>query len=234
MAGPHARAKASRRASRLPLPGVSSEVEKTAFWMRFPRPFAGLDEAGRGCLAGPVAAAAVILPEDYRLPGLDDSKAMSARARAVLEPEIKAQALSWAIGVSWPREIDRINVLQASLRAMCRALRLLRVRPVFLAVDGNQPLPLDEAQQSIPGGDGLVPAIAAASVLAKTFRDRLLAKLDNRYPGYGFAKHKGYATREHYKALEQLGPCRMHRLTFRGVAPQNACATGEQTWLPGT
>lgn len=199
-------------------------------WIRFPQPFAGLDEAGRGCLAGPVVAAAVILPARFDLPGLDDSKRLSAARRNALEPAIKAQALAWGLGLSWPAEVDRVNVLQAALRAMCRAVAVLKLPPVFLAVDGNQPLPSPLPQRSIVGGDHLVPAIAAASILAKTFRDRLLTALDRRYPGYGLAGHKGYGTVEHLAALRRLGPCPMHRRSFRGVLPQ---AERSASCLPG-
>lgn len=230
MAGPRKRVRAtvSDQASLL-------QVTGQAFWERFPRPWAGLDEAGRGCLAGPVIAAAVILPENCELKGLNDSKAMTPESRDELEPLIKRHALAWGIGASWPREIERVNILQASLLAMCRAVRSLRTAPVFLAVDGNHSLPLNLDQKTVVGGDGLVPSIAAASVLAKTFRDKLLAILDRRYPDYGFAKHKGYATQDHYQALERFGPCRYHRLTFRGVAPAHDAVTvqqGEQLWLP--
>lgn len=213
------------------------EVPGSAFWERFPSPFAGLDEAGRGCLAGPVAAAAVILPDGLTLDGLTDSKAMTSESREELEPQIKARAVSWAIGLSWPREIDRINILQASLLAMCRAVRNLKTSPVFLAIDGNHPLPLKIQQQSIVGGDGLVPAIAAASVLAKTSRDRLIGVLDKHYPGYGLSQHKGYATKEHYAALKRLGPSRLHRHSFRGVASGADAVNvrkGDQLWLPST
>ena len=199
--------------------GMLIDLSTQALWKRFPIPFAGVDEAGRGCLAGPVVAAAVILPEEdsWDLPGLGDSKKLSAARRSRLEPEIKNQAMAWSIGISWPEEIDRINILRASLLAMRRAVELLKTAPVFLAVDGNQPVDMPLEQKSIPGGDGSVPAIAAASILAKTFRDRLLSSLDKRYPGYGFAGHKGYGTKEHLDALRAMGPCRMHRKTFRGV-----------------
>jgi len=231
MAGPRKRARATA-------PDQESlfQVSKEAFWERFPHPWAGLDEAGRGCLAGPVIAAAVILPENWKLEGLADSKVMTAESRDKLEPQIKAQSLAWGIGAAWPREIERVNILQASLLAMCRAVRSLRATPVFLAVDGNHPLPLQMEQKTVVGGDGLVPSIAAASVLAKTYRDRLLSILEKRYPGYGFARHKGYATQDHYQALGRLGPCRLHRLTFRGVAPETDpqnVQQGEQLWLPG-
>lgn len=185
-----------------------------------PGPMAGVDEAGRGCLAGPVVAAAVILPASFDLPGLTDSKKLSALEREALEPCVKAQALSWAVGCSWPRVIERINILQATLRAMARAVACLAPRAASLAVDGNQRVPLAIPQQCVVHGDALVPAISAASILAKTFRDRIMQTLDRRYPGYGFAVHKGYGTAEHRAAIKRLGPCDQHRATFRGVAPE--------------
>lgn len=217
-------------------------------WARFPRPFAGVDEAGRGCLAGPVVAAAVILPHSgadgssvgsscsscaYDLPGLDDSKKLTAAKRVKLEPEVKAQAVAWGLGVVRAREIDNINILQATFLAMSRAIAAMKVEPVFVAIDGNQRIPdnvlagqwektfsgAPAPQQTIKGGDALVPAISAASILAKTFRDRLMSKLDKRYPEYGFAGHKGYGAKKHLEALKKHGPCPLHRLTFRGVLP---------------
>lgn len=188
---------------------------------------AGLDEAGRGCLAGPVVAAAVILPE--LLPGLADSKKLSARARAALTPKIKSVALAWSIGVIWPRRIERINILQAALEAMARAAATLKYAPDLLLLDGNQCIPIPvltkawrgpnpPAQRAIVKGDTFVPPISAASIIAKTFRDQLMAALAKRWPAYGFELHKGYGTTAHLAALRAFGPCPLHRLTFRGVA----------------
>lgn len=203
---------------------------------------AGIDEAGRGCLAGPVVAAAVILPEQYDLPGLTDSKALSAAQREALAPRIRQCALAWGLGMVWPRRIDAINILQATFEAMSRAVATLGghnghgSRPqgaLQLLVDGNktippqvlqrllpscQPLP---AQHAVVGGDRRVPAISAASILAKTCRDHLMDVLDRRWPGYDLARHKGYGTAAHYAALHRLGPCPQHRLTFRGVRPDD-------------
>ena len=191
---------------------------------------AGVDEVGRGCLAGPVVGCAVILSED--IPGLADSKALSARRRLELEPVIKSQAVAWAMGVAWPTEIETKNILRASLSAMARAVLLLKSEPSIVLVDGNQPLPIHLPQRTVVGGDALVPAISAASILAKTFRDRLLEHLDRRYPGYGLARHKGYATQEHRQALVHLGPSPMHRLSFRGVLPdQEPGQEADQLWL---
>lgn len=191
---------------------------------------AGIDEAGRGCLAGPVVAGAVILPPDFDLPGLTDSKKLSSRRRAVLAQAIKAQAVSWALGFSWPGEIDRINILQATLAAMSRALDALTVVPELVLVDGNQRFPSPLPQQTVVGGDALHPCISAASILAKTFRDDLLLRLDERHPGYGLAVHKGYGTKEHLDALRRLGPSPAHRISFRGVGP---APRETQLWLPG-
>jgi len=177
----------------------------------------GLDEAGRGPLAGPVVAAAVVLEPGEAIPGLDDSKRLSARARARLEPAIKAAARDWSVAVASPAEIDALNILQASLLAMTRAVEGLRARPDFLLVDGNRPVPTPIPQQTIVGGDGLSLAVAAASVLAKEHRDALMEDYAGVYPEYGFHLHKGYPTAEHREALRRLGPCPIHRRSFRGV-----------------
>lgn len=210
--------------------------------MRLTRPVSGplvvgIDEAGRGCLAGPVVAAAVVLPESCALPGLTDSKKLSPEKRERLAPAIKAQALAWAVGMAWPAEIDRINILQATFAAMARAVRALGATPASLRVDGDKAIPgrylsfLDTmpAQEPVVGGDLTVPSISAASILAKTSRDRLMRVLARRYPGYGFEAHKGYGVAVHLDALSRLGPCAIHRLTFRRVLPD----TSRQLGLPG-
>lgn len=190
----------------------------------WPTPFAGVDEAGRGCLAGPVVAGACILPDGLRIDGLTDSKKLTEAKREALYPVIRNQALAWGIGVIWPQEIDRINILQATFQAMHRAVAALRLPPVFLAIDGNSKLPAELAtpceQTTVVKGDLKIPAISAASILAKTFRDRLMTRLDHRYPVYGFARHKGYGTQDHIAAIAEHGPCRMHRLTFAKVKPE--------------
>ncbi|KHK00601.1 ribonuclease HII [Desulfovibrio sp. TomC] len=199
---------------------------------------AGVDEAGRGCLAGPVVAGAVILPAGYDLPGLTDSKKLTAPRRDVLAAAIKRQAVAWTVAMVWPGEIDRINILQATFAAMAKALAHLRHAPSLARIDGNKIIPLARLghlahvieQEAIIGGDLTVPAISAASILAKTARDRLLAVYDRRYPGYGFAAHKGYGVAVHLAALRTLGPCPIHRLTFRGVLPD---ASPRQLGLPG-
>ena len=200
---------------------------------------AGVDEAGRGCLAGPVVAGAVILPASFDLPGLTDSKKLTPERRAKLEPAIKAQAVAWGLGVIWPPTIDRINILQSTFRAMAKAVAVLKVLPLRLEVDGNQIIPshllltFSLSQKAIVDGDSLVPAISAASILAKTFRDRLMESLDKRYPGYGLREHKGYGTAVHLAAIARLGPCRQHRLTFRGVLPEKPSRAQVQACLPG-
>ncbi len=197
---------------------------------------AGVDEAGRGCFAGPVVAGAVIFTEGFDLVGLDDSKALSAEERERLSGDIREFALGWGIGLSWMGEIARLNILQASLMAMARALAALRMRmgarskdPALVLVDGTQTIPAPyfrklgmpvPEQHAIVDGDALVPCISAASILAKTFRDRLMDRMDARWPEYGFAKHKGYGTREHREALRRYGPCPLHRLDFHGVLPE--------------
>jgi len=186
---------------------------------------AGVDEAGRGCLAGPVVAGACILPEKYDLPGLNDSKKITAKKREVLYDLIREQAVTWAIGVVWAPEIDRINILEATYVAMGNAVRALKATPKFLQIDGNKTIPsyalkVDIPQEYVIQGDGKIPAISAASIMAKTFRDRLMLKLAKRYPGYGISKHMGYGTKAHMDAIRKIGPCPHHRMTFRGVKPE--------------
>ena len=204
----------------------------------------GVDEAGRGPLCGPVVAAAVIFPDGFDLMGLDDSKVLKADERDRLAAEIRQLATGWGIGLAWMDEISRINILQASLMAMTRAVAAMRVRmkaeglvPARLLVDGTQIIPPmyfrkfgmpAPEQEAVVDGDALVPAISAASILAKTFRDDLMVKLDARWPEYGFARHKGYGTKEHKEALAKFGPCPLHRIDFKGVLPQKK---QEQGWL---
>lgn len=200
-----------------------------------PRVVAGVDEAGRGCLAGPVVAGAAILPESFELPGLNDSKQLGEAARERLYPLIRQQAVAWCVGVSWPGEIDRVNILQATFLAMGRAVGRLKAVPGFLLIDGDKIIPGHALASAIPqravvGGDGLEPCISAASILAKVWRDRLMAALSRRYPGYGFEGHKGYGTKAHLAAISELGPCRAHRMTFRGVREESTAQ--EQGCLP--
>jgi len=178
---------------------------------------AGVDEVGRGPLAGPVVAAAVILPADVDLPGLRDSKRLSPQVRAALDKQIRRQALALAVREAGPRQIEQQGILTASLRTMARAVRDLALVPEMVLVDGRQPLPLTYPQQPVIKGDDRCPSIAAASVVAKVHRDRLMEDLHCRYPQYNFARHKGYPTAEHLEALRCWGPCVLHRRTFRGV-----------------
>ncbi len=175
---------------------------------------AGIDEAGRGPLAGPVTAAAVILAEETYLPGLNDSKQLTARQRDALEERIKAEALAWAVADVDAATIDRINILQAARLAMAQAVAQLLITPQYLLTDATA-IDINLPQRSIIKGDTLSVSIAAASVLAKTHRDRLMAGFELAYPGYGFAQHKGYGTRQHKEALGRLGPCPIHRRSFR-------------------
>lgn len=178
-------------------------------------PEAGCDEAGRGCLAGAVFAAAVMLPPDFHDPLLNDSKQMSARNRERLRVVIEREAIAWAVVAISPQRIDEINILNASFEGMCRAVEELRVRPSFLAIDGNRfRSTLDIPYHCIVKGDGKYADIAAASVLAKTHRDEYMMQLDAQYPQYGWAKNKGYPTREHRLAVRRYGVSPYHRLTF--------------------
>lgn len=176
---------------------------------------AGVDEAGRGPLAGPVAAAAVILPPDTRILGLNDSKKLSEKQRLTLEPVIKEQAVAWNVTMIDHRVIDEINILQATKLAMRQAVKALDPAAAYLLVDGMELDGVDLPQQELIKGDARSVSIAAASILAKTARDRLMIEYDAKYPGYGFAKHKGYPTADHKEALRRLGPCPIHRLTFK-------------------
>jgi ribonuclease HII len=179
---------------------------------------AGVDEAGRGPLAGPVVAAAVILHPRRRIPGLRDSKLLTPAVRERLAREIRGRALAWAVAESDVSEIDALNILQATLLAMRRAVMHLPLLPEEVLIDGLHCPPLDCPSWAIIGGDDLVPAISAASILAKTTRDALLVELDREYPSYGFAQHKGYGTPAHIAALSEHGPCSAHRRSFAPVA----------------
>jgi ribonuclease HII len=188
------------------------------------RRIAGLDEAGRGPLFGPVVAAAVILPEGCRLEGLTDSKKLPEKKRDQLDREIRASAVAWAVAAVDAGTIDRINIRRASLEAMRRAVEQLArgpdspLAPDFLLIDGRDTIDWDCPQQAAVQGDATSFSIAAASVLAKVFRDRLLIELDGEFPGYGLARHKGYGCPEHLAALARMGPTPMHRRSFQPVA----------------
>ncbi len=178
---------------------------------------AGVDEAGRGPLAGPVCAAAVILDPARPIAGIADSKKLSPARRELLDVKIREDSLAWSIAWASAEEIDRINILQATLLAMRRAVAALAIRPGRILVDGNRCPEFGIQAEAIVGGDGTVLAIGAASILAKVARDRLMDQLDREFPGYAFARHKGYPTRAHLEALRGLGPCAQHRLSFGPV-----------------
>ena len=173
----------------------------------------GIDEAGRGPLAGPVVAAAVILPEGVELPGVNDSKKITEKKREVLFDFVKERALAYGIGQASEQEIDEINILQATFLAMRRAVEALDIPADFALVDGNRIQGLDIPAETVIGGDGKVLSIAA-SILAKVTRDRYMREMAQTYPEYGFEKHKGYGTKAHYAAIEQYGICPLHRRTF--------------------
>ena len=186
------------------------------------QPVAGVDEAGRGPLAGPVVAAAVILAPGERFDGLQDSKKLGAAVRERLAAEIVRRSRAWSVAWADRAEIDAMNILEATMLAMRRAIIGLRIRPAAVRVDGNRVPNLDFGDYRIEGeavvrGDSLVPSISAASVLAKTTRDRIMECLDDQYPGYRFGQHKGYATALHCACLRELGPSVMHRQSFRPV-----------------
>ncbi len=214
----------------------------------------GIDEAGRGCLAGPVVAAAVLLPADHTIIGLNDSKKLSASKRQDLVQAIYVSA-KVGIGIVWQEDIDKINILQATFHAMAKAVVQLAERVAaaqsayndpfqpFLHIDGNKVLPphviatylqtIPLKQKAIVGGDGLMASIAAASIVAKTHRDKLMEEFDVRWPAYNFAKHKGYGTKEHLHALEKYGHCPLHRLTFeplKSMVAQGASGTQKAQW----
>lgn len=179
---------------------------------------AGVDEAGRGPLAGPVVAAAVILDPNNPIEGLADSKKLTAKKREALEPLIKERALAWCVAEASVAEIDEINILQATMLAMQRAVAGLQVQPEFVQVDGNRIPKLPMMAEAIVKGDAKVQAISAASILAKTHRDAYMMEQAKKYPGYGFENHMGYGTAEHIKAVETLGVLPIHRKTFKPIS----------------
>lgn len=188
--------------------------------MRKPLPnrlIAGVDEAGRGPLAGPVYAAAVILSDDAPIAGLNDSKKLTHAKREQLFDQIQTHAIAWNIAEATVAEIDEINILQATLLAMRRAVEGLPIAATTAVIDGNQMPDLAIPAQTIVGGDAIEPAISAASILAKVARDRVMLEWHQRYPEYGFAQHKGYGTKGHLQALQQFGPCEIHRRSYKPI-----------------
>src|SRR3954469_13337649 len=202
-------------------------------------PVCGVDEAGRGRGAGPVSGAAVILNPKKVPKGLDDSKKLSAKTREGLEVEVKAKAVAWGVGFASVEEIAALNILHATGLAMCRAIEAMTVQPTFALVDGNYRFKLPCEVKTVVGGDGKSKSIAAASILAKVARDRLMIEMDQLYPGYGFAGHKGYRAQVHADGLLALGPCEIHRrawgpvkLALMGRNPMEVYADAAQDELP--
>ena len=208
---------------RKPRAGPHMRLEKAA-----PTPVCGIDEAGRGPWAGPVCAAAVILAPRRVPKGVDDSKKLTAKRREALEAEIKAAALAWGVGFASHDEIATLNIVGATGLAMRRAVAAMAVAPAFALVDGNYAFDLPCPVRTVVGGDGASASIAAASILAKTARDRLMAQMDDLYPGYGFSAHKGYRAQTHADALLKLGPSPIHRM---GWAPVRLALMGKDPML---
>ncbi|MDR1545846.1 MAG: ribonuclease HII [Deltaproteobacteria bacterium] len=194
------------------------------------RPLAGLDEAGRGPLAGPLVAAAVVLPDSFDDPAVNDSKKLGPQERETAFELVTRQALAWAYAVKSPQEVDRLNPLKASMTAMAEALAALPLRPLLALVDGDQAPRLPCQTLTVVRGDGRSLSVAAASIVAKVVRDRLMLEEHRRWPDYGFDRHKGYGTAEHLRALARLGPSPIHRRSFRGVPA--AAEAGEARLLP--
>ena len=189
------------------------EIEEEAFAEGY-TVICGVDEAGRGPLAGPVCAAAVILPRGHQIPGLNDSKKLTDKKRRELFPLIKEQAIAYGIGLASHEEIDEINILQATYLAMERAIAQLEGKADLALIDGNRAKDFGMAVRTVVKGDSLSANIAAASVLAKVTRDDMMVEMAKEFPGYGFEVHKGYGTKAHYEALRNMGPCAIHRMTF--------------------
>jgi ribonuclease HII len=192
-------------------------IHEEKAWKLGYRLIAGIDEAGRGPLAGPVVASAVILPPDFKVAGVDDSKKLTPKKRALLYDEIFSIAMAVGVGIVDETQIDQINILQASLLAMERAVARLPLRPDYLLIDGPFPIKTDLPQEPLPKGDARSVSIAAASIIAKVTRDRLMETYHEAYTQYGFSRHKGYPTRDHREVIRVLGACPIHRRSFKGV-----------------
>lgn len=206
---------------------LALEEFERRFWEEGLAHVAGVDEAGRGALAGPVVAAAVVLPPGFDCSGIRDSKQLNAGSRDELFATLADGASAWAVGVASAKVVDDVNILNAALLAMKKACLRLAPAPDLLLVDGNRPVPMVVRQKTIVRGDARCVSIAAASIIAKVYRDRLMTLLDAKYPGYGFAVHKGYGTAGHLKALAALGPSPAHRRSFAPVARYFSEAAGD-------
>lgn len=225
--------KAAKRA-RAPRPTTDEMlIQERTLWATGLQYVAGIDEVGVGPLAGPVVAAAVIMPPGAAVDGVRDSKALTRKQREKLDGEIRAVATGIGVGVVSPRDVDRLNPYQAGLRAMELAVRSLPRPPEHLLIDARKLPEIDTPQTSIVGGDGKVYAIAAASIIAKVHRDGLMRRIDERYPGYGFARHVGYATAAHLEALRRLGPCPVHRRSYAPVRALLGPSPRADDRLPG-
>jgi ribonuclease HII len=209
-------------------PATAAPHLETLLWRVGVRHVAGVDEVGMGPLAGPVVAAAVVLPPGTRLDGVADSKVLRAAVREQLDAEIRRRAVAVGVGVVEADEIDRLNIYQAGLCACRRAVEALGLVPGFVLVDGREIPGLAVPQSAYPKGDGFVCSIAAASIVAKVYRDARMRELDARFPGYGFARHMGYSTREHFRAIREHGPSPAHRRSF---APVRAAVRGVEAQL---
>jgi len=219
--------KRSRRGS---LPPAAPKTYERRAWREGVLYVAGVDEAGRGPLAGPVVAAAVMFPPDVHIPHVTDSKRLSPDVREALAEEIKRQALAWGVGIVPPEKIDVLNILRATHLAMREAVSKLQPAPELLLIDGPHVSQLPCPHMNIIDGDRLCFSIAAASILAKTTRDRLMCEWDALYPQYGFARHKGYACPEHLRAIKRYGPCPIHRLSFAPFSRQAQQALPFDEW----
>jgi ribonuclease HII len=216
------------RQKQIDAPAVDMRLYEREVYRRGFRLISGIDEAGRGPLAGPVVAAAVVLPKRVNLSGVTDSKCLSPAQREDFDKKIRSRASAVGVGVVDNLEIDRINILQATFQAMAAAVRQLGVQPDFLLIDGPYKLSLEIEQRGIIRGDSLSLSIASASIIAKVHRDRIMCEYHEQFPQYGFDSHKGYATAQHCEALRKHGPCPLHRMTFRGVALGSECAIDGQ------
>ncbi|OGQ48062.1 MAG: ribonuclease HII [Deltaproteobacteria bacterium RIFCSPLOWO2_02_FULL_47_10] len=205
----------------LPLPPIDQSYFESKLYQEGINCIAGVDEVGRGCLAGPVVAASVILPRDCKIEGINDSKKLSKKERERLCDLIVKEAISYGIGVVDACEIDEINILQATIKAMKKSVLSLLVKPQYLLIDGNQPIDAGIQQKVIIKGDVRSVSVGAASIVAKVLRDKMMAELEKKYPNFKFSIHKGYGTKLHLSELEKSGPTPIHRMTFARV--KSAC-----------